>query len=119
MHHAPPVSTSSSTTLRQWQRHALAEMAGWTSGPFLLSAAPGAGKTRPALEQARRDLASGGASSVVVACPTAPLTRQWARAASSLGLELAPDAATPRPPKGFHGVAVTYARLAKAPARWA
>jgi superfamily II DNA or RNA helicase len=119
MHHAPPVSSTSSTTLRQWQRRALAEMAGWTTGPFLLSAAPGAGKTRPALEQARRDLASGGASSVVVACPTAPLTRQWARAASSLGLELAPDAATPRPPKGFHGVAVTYARIAKAPARWA
>lgn len=119
MHHAPPVSTSSSTTLRRWQRRALAEMAGWTTGPFLLSAAPGAGKTRPALEQARRDLASGGAGSVVVACPTVPLARQWARAASSLGLELAPDAATPRPPKGFHGVAVTYARLAKAPARWA
>jgi hypothetical protein len=30
-------------------------MAAWTTGPFLLSAAPGAGKTRPALEQARRD----------------------------------------------------------------
>jgi superfamily II DNA or RNA helicase len=94
-------------------------MASWTSGPFLLSAAPGAGKTRPALELARRDLASGGASSVIVACPTAPLTRQWAKAASSLGLELAPDAATPRPPRGFHGVAVTYARIAQAPARWA
>ncbi len=56
---------------------------------------------------------------VLVACPTAPLTRQWARAASALGLELAPDASTPRPPSGFHGVAVTYARIAKAPARWA
>jgi superfamily II DNA or RNA helicase len=93
-------------------------MASWSGGPFLLSAAPGAGKTRPALELARRELGRGVAGNVVVACPTAPLTRQWARAAAALGLDLAPDAATPRPPKGFHGVAVTYARIAKAPARW-
>jgi superfamily II DNA or RNA helicase len=105
--------------LRSWQVHALAEMAGWRDGPFLVSAAPGAGKTRPAIELARRELAERRATSVVIACPTAPLTRQWARAASALGLELAPDSDTPRPPRGFHGVAVTYARIAKAPARWA
>ena len=93
-------------------------MAGWANGPFLLSAAPGAGKTRPALELARRELACGAVSSVVIACPTAPLTRQWARAASELGIELAPDAGSPRPPSGFHGVAVTYARIAKSPGRW-
>ena len=93
-------------------------MAGWTDGPFLLSAAPGAGKTRPALELAREQLATGAASAVVVACPTAPLTRQWARAADALGLDLAPDAGSPRPPAGFHGVSVTYARIAKSPARW-
>ncbi len=90
----------------------------WDRGPFLLSAAPGAGKTRPALELARRQLSSGAARSVVVACPTGPLTRQWARAASRLGLELAPDASSPRPPRGFDGVAVTYARIAKAPGQW-
>ena len=56
---------------------------------------------------------------VVVACPTAPLTRQWARAAHDLGIDLAPDADSPKPPSGFHGVSVTYARVAKAPARWA
>jgi superfamily II DNA or RNA helicase len=86
--------------------------------PFLLSAAPGAGKTRPALELAREQLASGAAGAVVIACPTAPLTRQWARAADGLGIDLAPDAGAPKPPSGFHGVAVTYARIAKAPARW-
>lgn len=64
-------------------------MDSWTHGPFLLSAAPGAGKTRPALELARRELRSGQAGAVVVACPTAPLTRQWARAASELGVQLA------------------------------
>jgi superfamily II DNA or RNA helicase len=105
--------------LRGWQVHALAEMAGWREGSFLISAAPGAGKTRPAIELARRELGEKRATSVVIACPTAPLTRQWARAASALGLELAPDSDTPRPPRGFHGVAVTYARIAKAPDRWA
>jgi superfamily II DNA or RNA helicase len=91
----------------------------WRGGPFVLSAAPGAGKTRPALEFARTELAAGRIDAVVVLCPTAPLTRQWARAAHALEIELAPDAQSPRPPSGFHGVAVTYARVAKAPARWA
>ena len=110
--------TTTSARLRSWQTHALAEMARWEQGPFLVSAAPGAGKTRPAIELARRELAEKRAHSVVIACPTAPLTRQWARAASALGLELAPDSDSPRPPRGFHGVAVTYARIAKAPVRW-
>ena len=94
-------------------------MADWTNGTFLLSAAPGTGKTRPALELTRDQLVAGAIKSVVVACPTAPLTRQWARAAAALGIQLAPDAASPRPPRGFHGVSVTYARIAKAPRRWA
>ncbi|HWD76687.1 MAG TPA: DEAD/DEAH box helicase family protein [Solirubrobacteraceae bacterium] len=112
----PPTNRS---VLRAWQTRALAAMATWESGPFLISAAPGAGKTRPALEFARTQLEAGAAGAVVVACPTAPLTRQWARAAHDLGLDLAPDADSPRPPSGFHGVSVTYARIAKAPRRWA
>ena len=87
--------------------------------PLLISAAPGAGKTRPSLEYARAQLAAGAIDAVVIACPTAPLTRQWARAAHELGLDLAPDADSPRPPTGFHGVVVTYARIAKSPKRWA
>ncbi len=112
----PPLQIT--PALRVWQTRALTEMERWERGSFLLSAAPGAGKTRPALEFARDQLASGAAQSVVVACPTGPLTRQWARAASRLGVELAVDAASPRPPRGFQGVAVTYARIAKAPGRW-
>jgi superfamily II DNA or RNA helicase len=123
LHDGRPVPTlrsrSNRTALRAWQIRALDEMARWESGPFLLSAAPGAGKTRPALEFARAQLAAGAVGAVVVACPTAPLTRQWARAAHDLGIDLAPDADSPRPPSGFHGVSVTYARVAKAPARWA
>jgi superfamily II DNA or RNA helicase len=94
-------------------------MESWSDGSFLISAAPGAGKTRPALEFAKRELQRRAIDGVVIACPTAPLTRQWARAAHQLGLELLPDADSPRPPSGFHGVVVTYARIANAPRRWA
>src|SRR6202000_1087916 len=114
-----PRPKSNRTPLRVWQTRALTGMATWKAGPFLGSAAPGAGKTRPALEFARAQLNAGAVSSVVVACPTAPLTRQWARAAHDLGIDLAPDADSPKPPTGFHGVSVTYARVARAPARWA
>ncbi len=94
-------------------------MEDWREGAFLISAAPGAGKTRPALEYARGELHDRAIDGLVIACPTAPLTRQWARAAHALGLELAPDADSPRPPRGFHGVVVTYARIASAPRAWA
>lgn len=86
--------------------------------PFLIAAAPGAGKTRPALELARERLTSGVTRRVIVVCPTGPLTRQWARAAAVLGIQLQPDAEDPRPPRGFHGISVTYARVAQAGARW-
>ncbi|MGH2909760.1 MAG: DEAD/DEAH box helicase, partial [Solirubrobacteraceae bacterium] len=109
--------------LRRWQERAMEALTDWGSRPpgaepLLISAAPGSGKTRPALEFARAQLAAGRIGAVIVACPTAPLTRQWAHAAHELGIDLAPDAASPRPPSGFHGVSVTYARIAKAPRRW-
>jgi superfamily II DNA or RNA helicase len=107
------------TSLRAWQCLALEQLAGWEDGPFLISAAPGAGKTRPALELAKRLLASQTVSRVAVLCPTTPLTRQWATAAAALGVQLAPDAAGPRPPRDFAGVAVTYARVASDPRGWA
>jgi superfamily II DNA or RNA helicase len=94
-------------------------MRAWSEGPFLISAAPGAGKTRPALEHARELLRAGAVRRVAVVCPTTPLTRQWARAAARLGLHLAPDAGELRPPRDFDGVAVTYARVASVADRWA
>ncbi|MDX6666084.1 MAG: hypothetical protein QOG68_2290 [Solirubrobacteraceae bacterium] len=94
-------------------------MDGWHAGCFLLNAAPGAGKTRPALELARRALAAGVVTRVAVVCPTSPLTRQWAQAAGRLGLHLAPDAPDLSPPHDFHGVAVTYARVASSVAAFA
>ncbi len=102
-----------------WQHQALGQLAGWQHGPFLISAAPGAGKTRPALELARELLERRAVGRVAVLCPTTPLTRQWAAAAASLGVQLVPDAPGARPPRDFHGVAVTYARVAGDPRAWA
>jgi superfamily II DNA or RNA helicase len=117
---AGPVLTRTSTTsLRSWQRHALDRLAGWQAGPFLISAAPGAGKTRPALELAKELLSRRIVARVAVLCPTTPLTRQWAAAAAALGVQLQPDAPGPRPPRDFDGVAVTYARVASDPGAWA
>lgn len=56
---------------------------------------------------------------MAVLCPTTPLTRQWAAAGAQLGVQLAPDAQHPRPPRDFHGVSVTYARVAADPRGWA
>jgi superfamily II DNA or RNA helicase len=113
------LTRSPSTSLRAWQRRALDRLGDWREGPFLISAAPGAGKTRPALELARDLLARGLVRRVAVLCPTTPLTRQWAAAAAILGVQLQPDAAGPNPPRDFDGVAVTYARVASDPAAWA
>ncbi|HST34985.1 MAG TPA: DEAD/DEAH box helicase family protein [Solirubrobacteraceae bacterium] len=113
------LTRNTSTSLRAWQRHALDRLAGWQGGPFLISAAPGAGKTRPALELAAGLLAGQVCRRVVVLCPTTPLTRQWAAAAAALGVQLQPDAESADPPRDFHGVAVTYARVASDPAAWA
>lgn len=118
LHDACPLATSTQTPLRPWQRRALAQLEGWRGGPFLLSAAPGAGKTRPALEHGKALLQRGEVQRLIVLCPTAPLTRQWATAAAELGVQLQPDARGPRPPRDFHGVAVTYARLAASPRVW-
>ncbi len=113
------LSLSPTTSLRAWQRDALERLDGWQGGPFLVSAAPGAGKTRPALELARGLLSRGEVRAVAVLCPTTPLTRQWAAAAAELGVQLQPDAQGPSPPRDFHGVAVTYARVASDPRAWA
>ena len=107
------------TSLRAWQRQALDQLADWREDPFLISAAPGAGKTRPALEFAADLLSKRIVKRVVVLCPTTPLTRQWAAAAAAFGVQLQPDAPGPNPPRDFHGVAVTYARVASDPAGWA
>jgi superfamily II DNA or RNA helicase len=107
-----------SNGLRAWQVSALEAMSTWDSGPFLISAAPGAGKTRPSIEVARDMLRRKVVDRVAIVCPTTPLTRQWAAAAGRLGLQLVPDANELVPPRDFHGVAVTYAKVSAVAARW-
>jgi superfamily II DNA or RNA helicase len=111
--------TNAGNGLRAWQVAALEAMRTWDAGPFLISAAPGAGKTRPSIEVARDHLARGLAQRVAIVCPTTPLTRQWAEAAGRLGLQIVPDAAELVPPRDFHGVAVTYAKVASVAEKWA
>ena len=106
-------------TLRAWQSLALDRMSRWEEGSFLISAAPGAGKTHPALVFAKQELRAGRARRVAVICPTTPLTRQWAQAAARLGLHLLPDANGLRPPGDFQGVSLTYARVAMTAAEYA
>ena len=105
-------------TLREWQRRALAAMSRWRTGPFLIAAAPGAGKTRPALVFAKELLRRGEADRIAVVCPTAPLTQQWAAAAGAMGLDLQPDSAHLLTTRDFQGVAVTYARVAASAATY-
>ena len=114
---APPAF--SDPALRPWQRQALAAAHEWRSGQFLIAAAPGAGKTRPALVYARELLRRREIDRVAIVCPTAPLTRQWAEAAGRLGLQLEPDASHLRTPRDFQGIAVTYARAAASSATYA
>ncbi|HEY6758350.1 MAG TPA: DEAD/DEAH box helicase family protein, partial [Baekduia sp.] len=104
--------------LRAWQVSALEAMSTWESGPFLISAAPGAGKTRPSIEIANRMLKAKLVDRVAIVCPTTPLTRQWSIAAGRLGLNLVPDANELVPPRDFQGVAVTYAKIAMVAAKW-
>jgi len=105
--------------LREWQRRALAASSRWRTGTFLIAAAPGTGKTRPALVLARELLRRREIDRVAVVCPTAPLTRQWATAAGAAGLDLQPDASRLRVSGDFQGVAVTYARVASSAAAYA
>lgn len=112
------VPTIASNGLRAWQVAALEAMATWDEGPFLISAAPGAGKTRPSIEFALDQLRRKVVDRVAIVCPTTPLTRQWAAAAGRAGLQLVPDAAELVPPRDFHGVAVTYAKIASVAAAW-
>jgi superfamily II DNA or RNA helicase len=113
-----PTSTPDRAGLREWQQRVLALMDSWREGPFLIAAAPGAGKTRPALEAARELKRSGEIDRIAVVCPTSPLTRQWAAAAARAGLQLLPDAPELRTSRDYDGVSVTYARVASVAATY-
>ncbi|MDP9396512.1 MAG: DEAD/DEAH box helicase, partial [Actinomycetota bacterium] len=107
--------------LRAWQQEALeayARTAATGARDFLAVATPGAGKTTFGLRVASDLLARGVVQAVTVVTPTEHLKRQWADAASRVGIALDPDfrntggAST----RDFAGIAVTYAGVAAHPA---
>lgn len=105
--------------LRAWQREALAAYE--SDGPrrdFLVTATPGAGKTRFALTLAARLLRRRAVDRVIVVCPTDHLRTQWADAAGAAGLSL--DAALSNavgPVRAdLVGYVTTYAQVAAKPA---
>jgi superfamily II DNA or RNA helicase len=102
--------------LREWQIEALAEFAKGQNN-FLAVACPAAGKTKFALEVARREHSLGRVQRIVIVVPREHLKRQWAVEAANFGLQIdnEHDNATAAIGKDFHGVAVTYAQVAANP----
>lgn len=101
-------------TLRLWQERAIAKFYALNAVDFLVSATPGAGKTRFALALAQRLIDEGTIERVAVVVPTDALRQQWADAAGELGLSLMPVGEIEDYDKaGYRGCVATYAQLAR------
>ncbi len=102
------------TDLRQWQRRATDKFYQLNTRDFLVSATPGAGKTRFALSMANRLLDERTVDRIVVVVPTDALRQQWADAAGAAGISLMPVSEIEDYQKtGYQGCVVTYAQLAR------
>lgn len=106
-----PASWPESVSLRAWQRRAIPSAHRHTRQAFLLEACPGAGKTIPALRIVHDMITGGQASRIVIVCPSAQLTRQWAREAAKVGLRIEPNWQAGPLPRDCHGIAI-YQRVA-------
>lgn len=95
--------------LREWQQRFLDK---WeqTSGPFLLTAIPGGGKTIAALEAARRFLDGANSRRLIIVVPTVNLQEQWRQEATAFGIHLQTQDITCIK-EGFDGCVVTYQSL--------
>jgi superfamily II DNA or RNA helicase len=87
---------------------------------FLVTACPGAGKTRMALKAARALLDARQIDRVIVVAPTIAVRRQWAVEANKYGLDLTEaykngDGALPA---DSNGAVTVYAQVAQAPFMW-
>ena len=104
-------------SLRPWQLAALERYLTGFGRDFLLSATPGAGKTRFALTAAVRLLTDRAVDRIVVVAPTDHLRTQWADAAAAVGLVLDPTMTNAQGPvrDGAHGYVTTYAQVAQRP----
>lgn len=100
--------------LRQWQRRAIDAFYAANSENFLVSATPGAGKTKFSLHLANDLLQRGIVERVVVVAPSDNLRIQWADEASAAGLALypvAPGDSEGYSKAGYIGCVVTYQQL--------
>ena len=98
--------------LREWQQQAKENFLSCGKPDFLLSATPGAGKTRFALDLARDLVAAGQVERVVVVVPSDTLRQQWADQGDAFGIPLMPVSDPSDYEKaGYRGCVVTYQQL--------
>ncbi len=98
--------------LREWQRHARDAFYAKNAPDFLVSATPGAGKTKFALYMANELLAQGAVERIGVIVPTDALRQQWADEAAAAGLSLMPVTTVDDYDKaGYKGFVATYQQL--------
>lgn len=105
------------STLRSWQRRALARYLSGRPRDFLVAATPGAGKTTFGLRVAAELLAAKVVQAVTVVTPTEHLKYQWAAAAERVGIALDPEFRNTvgRTAGNYHGAVLTYAQVAAHP----
>lgn len=102
-----------------WQNNAIDTFLA-SRDDFLVTACPGAGKTRMALRAARVMLDGGVIDRVIVLAPTKAVRRQWHTEAAKVGIDLTErfkngDGALP---SDAHGVVAVYAQVARDPSGW-
>jgi superfamily II DNA or RNA helicase len=103
--------------LRAWQQEAIDDYLVRDPQDYLAVATPGAGKTTFALRVAAHLLATKAIHQLTVVAPTEHLKRQWADAATKVGISIDPAFAgrKGRTSRDYTGVAVTYAGVAAHP----
>ena len=100
------------SVLREWQQQAKELFLASGKRDFLVSATPGAGKTRFALDLARDLVTAGEVERIAIVVPTDPLRTQWADEGDAFGLHLVPvDEAADYDKRGYVGCVVTYQQL--------
>lgn len=103
----------------QWQEEGVAKFL-QSDDDFLVTACPGAGKTRLGLMAARRGFDEGLFDRVYVIVPRKALQKQWAAEAENYGLYLINDLknANHDIPKDAHGAVGTYAQVSSWKEKW-
>lgn len=106
-------ASSRPIALRAWQRRVVPDILARAEGSYLLEAAPGAGKTIPALTVARELREQGKIDRVLVVAPTRHIARQWAVEGARMGFRLEPNWEGIALPADVDGITLTYQRLAR------